>query len=405
MRWPVLAVGLVALLTAGGGAGVPLLSPLGVLKRAVSAPEQVAYEGTKVVVAYRGAALESFTVLERHRRPHAYRMEYFSPRAIAGRLLVDTGSETWQFDPATGVAVRGPSLGRQDPRELDVLPEHYHLRLLGVVRVVGRPAYLLELVPKGEGVHRRFWIDQATGLILARQESDSERGVFFAATFTRIRFPHDIPEDLFRFRPPAWARVVDLRPEGVRPVRLSELAAQVRFRPIAPAELPMGFRYTGGGVARLRGLRAVVLRYTDGAATVSLFLVPRPIPLPSGGVPIRVQDVEARLYPYGHFRVLVWARGGFGFVAVGNVPASTLVGFLRGTDPEGETDRIVSLHRTTGIPADRIADLRDLGLTFGEIRRALGVGSLSASAPSFNREFVEVVEGFHDQIRVELTRR
>lgn len=400
-RWAGLA--LVLLLVQGTpGASVPgLTSPLGILKNAISAPETLDYEGTKVIVTYRGKDLEAITVSELHKRPYAYRMEYLSPEGIAGRILVDTGEESWQYEPSVHLVVRGPSVGRRNPEELNALPENYHVRLLGVERVIGRPAYLIDLVPKAAGVQRRFWIDRTTGLILAWQESDAERGVFFASTFTRIAFARELPQAMFRFRPPARARVVDLRAEGARFVRLSELAQRVGFRPVAPAELPPGYRYQGGSIARFGGLGAVVLRYGDGASTVSLFQVPaRRMAFPPGGEVVRAGALEARLYPFGYFRALMWERSGTLFAAVGSVPLATLTAFARGTNPSGEEQRVAAAARATGLPRERIALLRDQGITFDEILRR-STRQRAGPAPSL----VEVVERFHDQIRLEGPRR
>ncbi|MDR5709793.1 MAG: sigma-E factor regulatory protein RseB domain-containing protein [Armatimonadota bacterium] len=404
-RWG--AVLAVVALAAGGGAGGRVDSPLTILRLALSAPQTVNYEGTKVLAVHRGGRVESVTLLEMHRRLYAYRMEYLSPERVAGRIFVDTGQETWHYEPSVHLVVRGPSLGRPGPQELEALADRYRVRLLGITQVVARPAYLLEVVPRDQGVHRRVWVDRATGLILAWQESDPERGVFFASSFTRISIVADLPPALFRFRPPARARVVDLRSDGFRAARLSELAAHVGFLPVVPAEVPAGFRYRGAGTVRLGGVQAVVLRYGDGATTVSLFQVPAGrMKFPPVGFPLRRGGLEARLYAFGAFRVLMWEQAGLRFTAVGNVPSAVLLAFAQGTDPGTEADRILALHRATGIPQDRIEDLRDRGLTFAEIRALLSPGPLpAASAGPLRREFLELLEGFHEQVRFELTRR
>ncbi|MCS7174030.1 MAG: hypothetical protein N0A24_11825 [Armatimonadetes bacterium] len=402
-RWG-MALALVVL-AAGGSAGGRMDSPLAVLRWALRAPQTVSYEGTKVLAVHRRGRVESVTLLEMHRRPHAYRMEYLSPERIAGRILIDTGQETWHYEPSVHLVVRGPSLGRPGFQEPETLVERYRVRLLGMTRVVARPAYLLEIVPRDQGVYRRIWVDRATGLILAWQESDPERGVFFASAFTGIRVVPDLPAVLFRFRPPARARVVDLRSEGFRALRLSDLAAHVGFLPVAPAEVPAGFRYRGAGIVRIGGAQAVVLWYGDGQTTVSLFQIPagrvRFLPI---GFPLRRGDLEARLYASGALRVLVWERAGLRFAAVGNVPTAVLLAFAQGTDPGAEADRILALHRATGISQDRVEDLRDRGLTFAEIRALLGPLPAASTSPP-RQEFLEILEGFHEQVRIELTRR
>jgi outer membrane lipoprotein-sorting protein len=344
------------------------LSPLEILKNAVRAPEFIDYEGTKVLTVRRGHAVESITVSEWHRRPHSYRFEYLAPKGIAGRVLIDDGRTSWHYEPSLHLAIRGPSLGRANPAELDRLPENYYVRLLGTDSVLGRETYLIALVPKQPGVERRFWVDRLTGLVVKSEESDRERGVFFSSTFVRLSFSLNMPEAMFRFRLPATARVLQLESGAPRPERLSVLEQRAGFRPVAPATLPHGYRYDSGTVSRFENLGAVVLRYTDGASSVSLFQMPaNRMAMPPGGEAVRVGDVTGRFYQVGHFRVLMWESGGLHFAAVGSVPLDMLRAVAGGTDPRGEAARVTEVAQRVGAPVERVAALRDRGLTFDQI--------------------------------------
>ncbi|MDR5683167.1 MAG: sigma-E factor regulatory protein RseB domain-containing protein [Armatimonadota bacterium] len=405
-----------------GAAAVPAPSPLEILKNAVRAPEFLDYEGTKVITTQRGDAVESITVSEWHRHPHAYRFEYLAPKGIAGRVLIDDGEVSWHYEPSVHLAIRGPSLGRPEAAELDRLPENYNVRLLGTDSVLGREAYLIALQPKRSGVERRFWVDRLTGLIVKSEESDRERGVFFTSTFVRISFSLNLPDAMFRFRLPAGARVLQLESGAPAPQRLSILEQRAGFRPVAPATLPHGYRYDRGGVSRFENLGAVVLRYTDGASSVSLFEMPaNRMGMPPGGEPVRIGGLAGRFYQVGYFRVLMWERGGLHFAAVGSVPLEMLAAFAEGTDPNRESARLTEVARQAGVPVERVAALRDRGLTFEQIlttlraavpsvrpqmegpvprdERAPQPGPRPPQAPAEHRPLIDVIEKFQDEIR------
>jgi outer membrane lipoprotein-sorting protein len=402
VRWAGLAAALVLAASAGASQEVP--TPLGILRRAVEAPLRVDYEGTKVVTAVRQEGAETVRVAIWHRHPHAYRMEFLSPRRLAGRMLLDDGLTTWHYEPSLHLAIRGPSLGRSEASQVEPIPENYVARLLGTDQVAGRPAYLLALLPKAEGVTRRFWVDRATGLVLKSEEADAERGVYFTSTFTRITFG-PLPPEIFRFHRPAGVRVVEIAGEPRPLVRLSELSRAVGFPTVAAAELPAGFRYRGGGVSRFGGLVAAVLWYSDGATTVSLFQLPSSrMANPPGGETLRVGNTLVRVHTAGYLRVAVWERGGVRFAAVGSVPLAVLRGFVANSDPNPSTEaRLVEeVAREIGVTPDRVADLRDRGLSFAQVREALGASrATTQAAPRQNPvpSLLDVVERFQDQLQ------
>ncbi len=398
--------GLVAamVLVASAGASQELPTPLAILRRAVEAPLRIDYEGVRVMTAVRQDGAETVRVAVWHLHPHAYRMEFLSPLRLAGRLVLDDGSATWHYEPSLHLAIRGPSLARPDPSQVEPVPENYVARLLGVDQVAGRPAYLLALLPKAEGVTRRFWVDRLTGLVLKWEEADAERGVYFTSTFTRITFG-PLPPEIFRFHRPAGVRVVELSGKPRALARLSELSRAVGFPVAAAAQLPEGFRYLGGGVSRFGGLLAAVLWYSDGATTVSVFQLPSSrMAAPPGGESVRVGSTAVRVHTAGYLRVAVWERGGVRFAVVGSVPLAILQEFVAGTDPDlsAEARRVEGVAREMGVTPDRVADLRDRGLSFAQVRESLGASRATnqtaphrPAAPSL----LDLVERFQDQIQ------
>ena len=74
--------------------------------------------------------------------------------------------------------------------------------------VDGRPAHLLSLVPKFDAPYTlvRVWID-AGDYLVRRSEIHEENGTVRTLTFTDLKADVSLPDELFRFSPPAGVEV------------------------------------------------------------------------------------------------------------------------------------------------------------------------------------------------------
>ncbi|MFN3286694.1 MAG: sigma-E factor regulatory protein RseB domain-containing protein, partial [bacterium] len=345
-------------------------TPLAVLRQAAEAPLRTDYEALQVLTVPRAEGAETLRVAVWHRRPATYRMEFLAPRRLAGRLLVDDGLSSWHYEPSLHLLVRGPSLAGAVPGKVPPLPENTTLRLLGNDVVAGRATYLLAVLPASGGPTRRLWVDRSTGLVLKSEAWDAERGVYYTSTVIRISFG-PVPEELFRVPRHRGARLVELSAPPLGTRRLSELARAVGFPLAAPADLPEGFRYRGGGVAVLGSTRAALLQYSDGVSTVSLFQVPTGrLGNPPGGGVLRVGSTVVWSYAAGLLRLLVWERRGTSFAVVADAPLGVLRQFVTSAEPDPslEARRVFELAQALGVSPDRVAELRDRGFTFRQVR-------------------------------------
>lgn len=290
------------------------LPPAAILRSMVEAPALIDYEGTKIISIRRADRVETVTVLEAHKRSGATRLEFLSPDALAGRIVIDTGVEIWHYEPSLHMVFQGPSLARgAQPRDaVRALAAVYHVQVLGTEEVIGRPTFVLWLgARRGEG-SRTFWVDQATGIPLRIEER--RRGEpEYVAYFTRISFSLNLPEALFRFRVPAGARAFSLFPSREAAMTLPRVEQQVGFRVRTPAALPPGIRFERASVAQYGPLVAAHLRYSDGAQPISVFQVPARRLAPREGGPVEeiaVDGVTVRLVDLGYFRMLSWEERG-----------------------------------------------------------------------------------------------
>jgi len=334
VRRPALAAALAVLLALpaaalGQGVSAPHRATA-ILHSVLVAPALIDYEGTKIISTRRGDRVETVTVLEAHKRPNQTRLEFLSPDSLVGRLVVDNGVEAWHYEPSLHTAFQGPTLTRpgRAADQLRGLLAAYGVALMGTEEVIGRPTFVLALDAKTGGSRRLMWIDQATGVPLRVEERRGGETIY-ATYFTRISFSLNLPEALFRFRAPAGARIFSLFASEEEGMTLEQVQRAVGFRVRTPAALPPGIRFDRANVVRYGPVAAADLRYTDGAAPISVFQVPaRRVAgqewAPAGEIVTSI-GVSVRVIELGYFRVLTWEESGLRLTVVGAQPRRVLL--------------------------------------------------------------------------------
>ena len=171
----------------------------------------------------------------------------------------------------------GPFLGSLPQFGSDT-NEFYRLESLPSTRVLGRAARVISVDPKDQfRFGYRLWLDEKTAMPLKTQLCDSRGQVIEQILFARLEMPESIPDS-------------DLAPaastEGMRWVRQgpSHNAAPAALTAYRASELPPGFHLTVTGSQTLGGgtVPASHLVYSDGLATVSVFVEARPDTGPGG---------------------------------------------------------------------------------------------------------------------------
>jgi outer membrane lipoprotein-sorting protein len=297
-----------------------------VARHAILAPQIVDYEGTKVLHMLRGQLMETVTVSEAHKRPNRTRLEFLSPEGLAGRLVIDDGNQTWQYEPRLNIVIQGASLAPPLGTSAERLVERYRISLLGVEEVIGRQAAVLSLTPRAGRGARRLWIDRLTGVALRTEEIDPDDGVVARSAFTRISYGLNFPDAMFRPRIPAGARVLTPTETAGPLVALPALERVVGFKVEAPHTLAGGFVLAGGEPVHGGPVAAAHLRYTDGARPLSLFLAPAARLGPPGrGEPVVALGPQARTIGWGATRLLQWEARGMRLTLVGPLPLKDLI--------------------------------------------------------------------------------
>ncbi len=312
-----------------GGAPVrPLPEAAAVVRTMLGAPALIDYEGTKVISTVRGRSAETVTMLEAYKRMGKLRLEFLSPESVSGRLIVDDGAVSWQYEPSMHLVVRGPSFvqgfGRSERAEEILLG--YGLQVLGREEVIGRDTIVVGLAAGRSGSHRRLWVDEATGVSLRTEERDARGEIVFVSYFSRISYSLNLPPALFEFREPAGARVVSFYLTGDPVATPDELRRLARSPVVVPPRLLGRYAFRDGRVAQHGAFSAAVATYSDGISAITVFQTPSArMAFPEVGEPIAFGAGTARVLDLGYFRVLLWQRAGANFAVLGNVPATILL--------------------------------------------------------------------------------
>lgn len=230
-----------------------------------------------------------------HRRPATTRVEYLSPRSLAGTVLLQMGPERWHWSPR-GRRWRRVS-GPAEVEALELMLRNYDSRPVPGARVARRDCVLLLVNPKHEGNPRkRLWIDRATGLCLRSDLLNWKQDEISVSVFKEIEIDPDLSGESQKLTPPASA---PRRPPGT-----------LAFKPGYPRYLPAGYVFVGTDVIPIGRYRAAHLRYSDGLNTISLFQAP------AAAFAQRTPFADVGL---SFTQLMTWRRGDLAYAIMGDL--------------------------------------------------------------------------------------
>jgi sigma-E factor negative regulatory protein RseB len=222
----------------------------------------------------------------------------------------------------------GPFLGSLPQFGADV-NEFYRIESLPATHILGRAARVIAVNPKDQfRFGYRLWLDEKTAMPLKTQLCDSRGQVIEQIFFARLDMPESIPDSDLA---PA------VRTEGMRWVRQgpSRDNASPALSAYRASELPPGFHLTVAGAQTIGGatVPASHLVYSDGLATVSVFVEAQPADAPGAHSTAAGADPGPSTPAEPPMQGLARVGSGFAFstvvqghqvTAVGEVPAQTV---------------------------------------------------------------------------------
>jgi hypothetical protein len=217
-----------------------------------------------------------------------------------GTDIIDQGRRTYLREHLgwTGALIEPAAGPLPDP------DRHWRLATGASRRVAGRPATVVVASRAGGTPAQRLFVDDATGLVLAREVLGPDGRVQRSVRFVSV----DIGA-------PATAVTA---PKGVHSRNAEELSS-VPDGYHAPRSVD-GYEL----VTRSRHPDGVLLFYSDGLFTASVFEQKGELDwdaLPGGGTDTRVADTRSRRYREPSADVLVWERDGVVYTCVSDAPS------------------------------------------------------------------------------------
>jgi len=281
------------------------------------------YDGTFFHLS--GGRLETMRIVHRVRAGRV--TERLQSLDGSGREFVRANGELTCYLPDQHTVLveqrqdRGPFLGSL-PQFDAAVSDFYRIEALPATHVLGRPARVIVVNPKDQfRFGYRLWLDEKTAMPLKTQLCDSSGQVIEQIFFARLDMPENIPDgDL----------APTVRTEGMRWVRQgpSPESASAALGAYRASQLPPGFRLTVQGAQTLGGASAPAshLVYSDGVATVSVFVEEQPATAPGVAAAPDAQPEPplqglARVGSGYAFSTIVQ---GHQVTAVGEVPAQTV---------------------------------------------------------------------------------
>jgi sigma-E factor negative regulatory protein RseB len=278
-------------------------------------------------IDYRGTIVRSFddrleTLKIAHRNDDGIVREKLVALDGEGREIIRTGDEVLCIFPKSKMVLvesAGSVAGAFSrlPAEMNQIKRHYTLWVAGYERVAGRKSVKVVVRPNDNFRYgHRLWADKQTYLPLRMQMFDAHDRVIEEIRFTDVeigavvsdeQLTSGVSTDAFR-----WVRPDENKSVAER----LELLASVRTEGWS-ADDQAGFSLTDSQMERLGGPDRIAhhLTFSDGLATVSVFIEPQPAAAAAGN------EADSRMgAAHSHRRVV----GNRQVTVVGEVPAETV---------------------------------------------------------------------------------
>ncbi|MEV6416593.1 sigma-E factor regulatory protein RseB domain-containing protein [Kribbella sp. NPDC051718] len=272
------------------------------LERAAAAPDHVSYHGTQIITSWGSQGSSSAMLDIVHAASQGSEISVVGSSASPGaKAFVQRASH------AVGPTVDGGPLS--------LLKATYELAYKCCTDTIGRAAVLIEALRGDQTLAARFWIDQATGLLLQRQLfSDDGKTLVRATVFTDLEVEQS--EFIGHLPPMAPGSVEAVGMGSVDGLRSQGWTCS----PVLPASLQLY------DVHQDQATKSLQFSYSDGLFNVSLFEQRGELdPAAVAGYTASTTPEGARVYQrYGMPSYVVWSSGGIVYTMVGDLPFETL---------------------------------------------------------------------------------
>ncbi|MBV9646530.1 MAG: DUF4367 domain-containing protein [Candidatus Eremiobacteraeota bacterium] len=246
------------------------------LRTSVLAPHSISYVGQLETILFSTNRAQAMIVRVEHRAPNLTRRWYVAPESLYGDYTVTRGITTFEFDTKNSrvVTSRNPALEDQLAAGdgLALIMQNYRAVMGNEETVAGRKSDSVLLINKHTGERAlRVWIDDATNLVLKKEEYRPNGSVAAEIRFDDIRYTASIPSDVFSTAVPAGYTRVNGHDYASPTSDVNRVVKEAGFKPFVPKYLPEGFTLVSADVATVSDVKTLHFLYSDGLRALSLF--------------------------------------------------------------------------------------------------------------------------------------
>ncbi|GEM_PF-2649085 len=341
-------------------------SPLDILRRAMEADTHTTYSAIRLVSTFEGRGF-GLRIKKDQDSSGASATLVLAPTWMQGRITIDDGKKLSTYNPERKTLfvqdspVRMLDKGEWD-RRIALIKQNYRVSDPEPCTYAGRRSVRISISPNEKGMlfTRCFWVDSDRNVMLRVDwVHPSGKRKTISDTLT-ISYPEKLPDDVLKLKlmeTPKQVRIQSPRTER----SISSLSKHVGFDVLLPLDMPLGFLFTRAEAVSGATRTMAALRFTDGASNVTIYQAQGV----DGKPPWRV---DARRGDFEH--------NGLFFAVEGDVPEAARAKFIeavRQNNGESEAAFRQKAAKLMAAPERLVADLRDLGLRFGDVVMCLAV--------------------------------
>lgn len=303
----------------------------------------------------------------------ANRVVVVAPMSSQGMTIIDDGKQRVRYDPDEKLLRIQDSPLRfiqenDAERRFRLVYRNYDVKAEGKETVAGRTTLKVLLSPKSKGVAfaRRYWIDSERAVLLRVEWIDPSGKKQTMSDTISISYPKSLPADTFEQTFVGQPRKIHIRAPA-RQTDFIKLAGSLGFGPVNPHDMPHGFLFIGADAIRTRNRTMAALRYTDGAANITIYQAKA-----SGGEPPWKSSSEMETVKVDD----VWVS------VTGDVPdagAKAVIGALRKSGATKGAQLQTRAAKLFGSSEDTVEKLRAMGLDFEDAVACLVAAKGSAA--------------------------
>ena len=207
-------------------------------------------------------------------------------------------------------------------KQIELIAQNYNLEQSpSTEKIANYETDILTITPKfADRPTKRIFFARENGVILRVEDLDAEGVLREMFVYTRISFDPETVERKWK----AFEKEIKQRPPRSDPISLVDAVKILKMKPVQPEYMPPGFQLQEVRSIRSRENDSILLEYTDGLVTFTLF--------EKGGKPPRLGDRERRgteieiggqkvyKHRFGSTDAFRWSGAKIHFFLIGAIP-------------------------------------------------------------------------------------